>query len=73
MLKPVFKRTILQSHERKLGKALVRNFVQEHGAFKLIESFKDKSCYLNEWYDAIKGYHTAMMNEAKEIAQEGYS
>ena len=71
MLKPVLKEQFCNSHERKLGKALVRNFVQEHGAFKLIESFKDKSCYLNEWYDAIKGYHTAMMNEAKEIAQEG--
>ena len=71
MLKPVLKEQFCNSHERKLGKALVRNFIQEHGAFKLIESFKDKSCYLNEWYDAIKGYHTAMMNEAKEIAQEG--
>ena len=71
MLKPVLKEQFCNSHERKLGKALVRNFVQEHGAFKLIESFKDKSCYLNEWYEAIKGYHTAMMNEAKEIAQEG--
>lgn len=71
MLKPVLKEQFCNSHERKLGKTLVRNFINEHGAFNLIQSLKDKSCYLNEWYDAIKGYHTAMMNEAKEIAQEG--
>ena len=71
MLKPVLKEQFCNSHERKLGKALVRNFIKEHGAFNLIQSLKDKSCYLNEWYEAIKGYHTAMMNEAKEIAQEG--
>ena len=71
MLKPVLKEQFCNSHERKLGKTLVRNFIKEHGAFNLIQSLKDKSCYLNEWYDAIKGYHTAMMNEAKEIAQEG--
>ena len=50
---------------------MVRNFIKEHGAFNLVQSLKDKSCYLNEWYEAIKGYHTAMMNEAKEIAQDG--
>lgn len=71
MLKPVLKEQFCNSHERKLGKTLVRNFIKEHGAFNLIQSLKDKSCYLNEWYDAIKGYHTAMMNEAKEIAQDG--
>ena len=71
MLKPVLKEQFCNSHERKLGKTLVRNFIKEHGAFNLIQSLKDKSCYLNEWYDAIKGYNTAMMNEAKEIAQEG--
>lgn len=71
MLKPVLKEQFCNSHERKLGKTLVRNFIKEHGAFNLIQSLKDKSCYLNEWYEAIKGYHTAMMNEAKEIAQEG--
>lgn len=71
MLKPVLKEQFCNSHERKLGKTLVKNFIKEHGAFNLIQSLKDKSCYLNEWYDAIKGYHTAMMNEAKEIAQEG--
>lgn len=71
MLKPVLKEQFCNSHERKLGKALVRNFIKEHGAFNLIQSLKDKSCYLNEWYEAIKGYHTAMMNEAKEIAQDG--
>ena len=71
MLKPVLKEQFCNSHERKLGKTLVRNFIKEHGAFNLVQSLKDKSCYLNEWYDAIKGYHTAMMNEAKEIAQEG--
>lgn len=71
MLKPVLKEQFCNSHERKLGKTLVRNFIKEHGAFNLIQSLKDKSCYLNEWYDAIKGYHNAMMNEAKEIAQEG--
>ena len=71
MLKPVLKEQFCNSHERKLGKTLVRNFIKEHGAFNLIQSLKDKSYYLNEWYDAIKGYHTAMMNEAKEIAQEG--
>ena len=71
MLKPVLKEQFCNSHERKLGKTLVRNFIKEHGAFNLIQSLKNKSCYLNEWYDAIKGYHTAMMNEAKEIAQEG--
>lgn len=71
MLKPVLKEQFCNSHERKLGKTLVRNFIKEHGAFNLIQSLKDKSCYLNEWYDAIKGYHTAMINEAKEIAQEG--
>ena len=71
MLKPVLKEQFCNSHERKLGKALVRNFIKEHGAFNLVQSLKDKSCYLNEWYEAIKGYHTAMMNEAKEIAQEG--
>lgn len=71
MLKPVLKEQFCNSHERKLGKTLVRNFIKEHGAFNLIQSLKDRSCYLNEWYDAIKGYHTAMMNEAKEIAQEG--
>ena len=71
MLKPILKEQFCNSHERKLGKTLVRNFIKEHGAFNLIQSLKDKSCYLNEWYDAIKGYHTAMMNEAKEIAQEG--
>ena len=71
MLKPVLKEQFCNSHERKLGKTLVRNFVKEHGAFNLIQSLKDKSCYLNEWYEAIKGYRTAMMNEAKEIAQDG--
>lgn len=71
MLKPVLKEQFCNSHERKLGKTLVRNFIKEHGAFNLIQSLKDKSCYLNEWYEAIKGYHAAMMNEAKEIAQEG--
>ena len=71
MLKPVLKEQFCNSHERKLGKTLVRNFIKEHGAFNLIQSLKDRSCYLNEWYEAIKGYHTAMMNEAKEIAQEG--
>lgn len=71
MLKPVLKEQFCNSHERKLGKALVRNFIKEHGAFNLVQSLKDKSCYLNEWYEAIKGYHTAMMNEAKEIAQDG--
>lgn len=71
MLKPVLKEQFCNSHERKLGKTLVRNFIKEHGAFNLIQSLKDKSCYLNEWYENIKGYHTAMMNEAKEIAQEG--
>ena len=71
MLKPVLKEQFCNSHERKLGKTLVRNFIKEHGAFNLVQSLKDKSCYLNEWYDAIKGYHTAMMNEAKEIAQDG--
>lgn len=71
MLKPVLKEQFCNSHERKLGKALVRNFIKEHGAFNLVQSLKHKSCYLNEWYDTIKGYHTAMMNEAKEIAQEG--
>ena len=71
MLKPVLKEQFCNSHERKLGKTLVRNFIKEHGAFNLVQSLKDKSCYLNEWYEAIKGYHTAMMNEAKEIAQEG--
>nr|DAS32560.1 MAG TPA: hypothetical protein [Caudoviricetes sp.] len=71
MLKPVLKEQFCNSHERKLGKTLVRNFIKEHDAFNLIQSLKDKSCYLNEWYEAIKGYHTAMMNEAKEIAQEG--
>ena len=71
MLKPVLKEQFCNSHERKLGKALVRNFIQEHGAFNLIQSLKNKSCYLNEWYDAITGYHKAMMQEAKEIAQEG--
>ena len=71
MLKPVLKEQFCNSHERKLGKTLVRNFIKEHGAFNLVQSLKHKSCYLNEWYDAIKGYHTAMMNEAKEIAQEG--
>ena len=71
MLKPVLKEQFCNSHERKLGKTLVRNFIKEHGAFNLVQSLKYKSCYLNEWYDAIKGYHTAMMNEAKEIAQEG--
>lgn len=71
MLKPVLKEQFCNSHERKLGKTLVRNFIKEHGAFNLVQSLEDKSCYLNEWYDAIKGYHTAMMNEAKEIAQEG--
>lgn len=71
MLKPVLKEQFCNSHERKLGKTLVKNFIKEHGAFNLIQSLKDKSCYLNEWYDAIKGYHTAMMNEAKEIAQDG--
>ena len=71
MLKPVLKEQFCNSHERKLGKTLVRNFIKEHGAFNLIQSLKDKSCYLNEWYEAIKGYHTAMMNEAKEIAQDG--
>lgn len=71
MLKPVLKEQFCNSHERKLGKTLVKNFIKEHGAFNLIQSLKDKSCYLNEWYDAIKGYHTAMINEAKEIAQEG--
>lgn len=71
MLKPVLKEQFCNSHERKLGKTLVRNFIKEHGTFNLIQSLKDKSCYLNEWYDAIKGYHAAMMNEAKEIAQEG--
>ena len=71
MLKPVLKEQFCNSHERKLGKTLVRNFIKEHGAFNLIQSLKYKSCYLNEWYEAIKGYHTAMMNEAKEIAQEG--
>jgi len=71
MLKPVLKEQFCNSHERKLGKTLVRNFIKEHGAFNLVQSLKDKSCYLNEWYEAIKGYHTAMMNEAKEIAQDG--
>lgn len=71
MLKPVLKEQFCNSHERKLGKTLVRNFIKEHGTFNLVQSLKDKSCYLNEWYEAIKGYHTAMMNEAKEIAQEG--
>lgn len=71
MLKPVLKEQFCNSHERKLGKTLVRNFIKEHGAFNLIQSLKDKSCYLNEWYEDIKGYHTAMMNEAKEIAQDG--
>ena len=71
MLKPVLKEQFCNSHERKLGKTLVRNFIKEHGAFNLVQSLKDKSCYLNEWHEAIKGYHTAMMNEAKEIAQEG--
>lgn len=71
MLKPVLKEQFCNSHERKLGKTLVRNFIKEHGAFNLVQSLKDKSCYLNEWYEAIKGYHTAMMNEAREIAQEG--
>lgn len=71
MLKPVLKEQFCNSHERKLGKTLVRNFIKEHGAFNLIQSLKDKSCYLNEWYENIKGYHAAMMNEAKEIAQEG--
>lgn len=71
MLKPVLKEQFCNSHERKLGKTLVRNFIKEHGSFNLVQSLKDKSCYLNEWYEAIKGYHTAMMNEAKEIAQDG--
>lgn len=71
MLKPVLKEQFCNSHERKLGKTLIRNFIKEHGAFNLVQSLKDKSCYLNEWYEAIKGYHTAMMNEAKEIAQDG--
>lgn len=71
MLKPVLKEQFCNSHERKLGKTLVRNFIKEHGAFNLVQSLKHKSCYLNEWYDAIKGYHTAMMNEAREIANEG--
>lgn len=71
MLKPVLKEQFCNSHERKLGKTLVRNFIKEHGAFNLVQSLKDKSCYLNEWYEAIKGYHIAMMNEAKEIAQDG--
>lgn len=71
MLKPVLKEQFCNSHERKLGKTLVRNFIKEHGAFNLVQSLKDRSCYLNEWYEAIKGYHTAMMNEAKEIAQDG--
>ena len=36
MLKPVLKEQFCNSHERKLGKTLVRNFIKEHGAFNLI-------------------------------------
>lgn len=68
MLKKVLKEQYANKHEKALAKNLVKNFIKEHGTINLINSFKNKSVYLNEWYEDIVDYHDAIMEQATAVA-----
>lgn len=68
MLKKVLKEQYSNKHEKALAKNLVKNFIKEHGTINLINSFKNKSVYLNEWYEDIVAYHDAIMEQATAVA-----
>lgn len=68
MLKKVLKEQYANKHEKALAKNLVKNFIKEHGTINLINSFKNKSIYLNEWYEDIVAYHDAIMEQATAVA-----
>lgn len=68
MLKKVLKEQYANKHEKALAKNLVKNFIKEHGTINLINSFKNKSVYLNEWYEDIVAYHDAIMEQATAVA-----
>lgn len=68
MLKKVLKEQYANKHEKALAKNLVKNFIKEHGTINLINSFKNKSVYLNEWYEDIVAYHDAIMEQATSVA-----
>lgn len=68
MLKKVLKEQYANKHEKALAKNLVKNFIKEHGTINLINSFKNKSVYLNEWYEDIVVYHDAIMEQATAVA-----
>lgn len=68
MLKKVLKEQYANKHEKALAKNLVKNFIKEHGTINLINSFKNKSVYLNEWYEDIVTYHDAIMEQATAVA-----
>ena len=68
MLKKVLKEQYANKHEKALAKNLVKNFIKEHGTINLINSFKNKSVYLNEWYEDIVAYHNAIMEQATAVA-----
>lgn len=68
MLKKVLKEQYTNKHEKALAKNLVKNFIKEHGTINLINSFKNKSVYLNEWYEDIVAYHDAIMEQATAVA-----
>lgn len=68
MLKKVLKEQYANKHEKALAKNLVKNFIKEHGTINLINSFKNKSVYLNEWYEDIVAYHDAIIEQATAVA-----
>lgn len=68
MLKKVLKEQYANKHEKALAKNLVKNFIKERGTINLINSFKNKSVYLNEWYEDIVAYHDAIMEQATAVA-----
>ncbi len=72
MLKPVLKEVPIPVWKENLQAFSKKLCSRTWYSFQIDRIFQRQKL-LFEWmqYDAIKGYHTAMMNEAKEIAQEG--
>lgn len=73
---PVLEDQMCNTHEKALAESLINSFVKEKGARNIVESFRDKSIYLEEFRDLINRYHKVILeqvNDKKESSNSGYT
>lgn len=73
LLEPVLEQLFATSHQKELGKKTVRNYINEHNGYSVINDMKDKGKYLLELATIADLYKKKILNETKEKINCGLS